>query len=134
MSIESKLKYEIERELDELDGLTVGSKEHSDAVDNLVKLLDRAIDMDRNDTDEVHKSETRAAEERAREADELNKAEDRKAEEKHRMIGYIINGLGIGVPALITIWGTVLSLKFEEKGTITSPAGRAFFGRIFGKK
>jgi ferric-dicitrate binding protein FerR (iron transport regulator) len=116
MSIDAKLNEEIERELDAIYKMEVGSDEHSAAVDHVTKLMDRVIEMQRLD------------------GEEQSKSEDRKAEQKNRLIGHIITG-GIGLGTLlVTIWGTKKSFKFEEVGTITTQAGRAFLSRVFAKK
>lgn len=151
-SIDTKLAEEIERELDALYDMEVGSDEHATAVKQVTQLMDKIIDMRKLEVDEHDKSEKRKAEERAFEAaerareaeaeareaafeaDERNKSEDREAEKQHRLIGYIITGVGIAVPAIVTVWGTKKSFKFEEFGTITSQAGREFFKRLFSKK
>lgn len=151
-SIDTKLAMEIERELDAINEMDVGSQEHEAAVKPLVQLMDRVIEMQRLDIEDRDKSEKRKAEERAFdaaerareaeaqareaafEADERNKSEDREMEKHHRVIGYIVAGAGIIIPAAITIWGTKKSFKFEEVGTITTQAGREFMKRIFAKK
>lgn len=152
MSMEIKLEEEIERDLDAIYDMEVGSEEHAAAVTQVTKLMDKIIDMRKLEIDEHDKSEKRKAEERAFEAaerareaeakareavfeaDERNKLEDREAEKQHRLIGYIITGVGIAIPAAVTIWGTKKSFKFEEVGTITSQAGREFFKRLFSRK
>lgn len=151
-SIDTKLAMEIERELDAIYTMDVGSEEHEAAVKPLVQLMDRVIEMQRLDVEDRDKSEKRKAEERAFEAaerareaeaqareeafeaDERNKSEDREMEKQHRVIGYIVAGAGILIPAVITVWGTKKSFKFEEVGTITTQAGREFIKRIFAKK
>lgn len=130
-SIDTKLELEIERELDAMYDMEVGSQEHTAAVRNLKELGVLVIDMRRLDVDEHDKSERRDAEERAREAEERNKFEDRKAEWKHRMINYILNALGIGLPLVVVVWGTKKSFKFEETGTITSQGGREIFKKLY---
>lgn len=152
MSIEIKLEEEIERDLDAIYDMEVGSEEHAAAVKQVTQLMDKIIDMRKLEIDERDKSEKRKAEERAFEAaerareaeakaretvfeaDERNKLEDREAEKQHRLIGYIITGVGIAIPAAVTIWGTKKSFKFEEFGTISSQAGREFFKRLFSRK
>lgn len=116
MYVNDNLKVEIDRELNAIKDMMVGSEEHSAAVDHVTKLIDRHIEMERLEGEGYDKSETR------------------KAEQKNRLIGHIISGLSIGIPALITIWGTKKSFKFEETGTITTQAGRAFISRLFSKK
>lgn len=131
MSIDVKLEEEIERELDAIYDMEVGSQEHTAAVKNLKELGVMIIDMRRLEADENDKSARRDAEERAREAEERNKSEDRKAEWKHRLISYILNALSIGLPLVVVVWGTKKSFKFEEHGTISSQGGREIFKKLF---
>lgn len=131
MSIDVKLEEEIERELDAIYDMDVGSQEHTAAVKNLKELGVMIIDMRRLEADENDKSARRDAEERAREAEERNKSEDRKAEWKHRLISYILNALSIGLPLVVVVWGTKKSFKFEEHGTISSQGGREIFKKLF---
>lgn len=64
------------------------------------------------------------------------KIEEQQIEEerKDRLIKNIIAGLGVAIPAGITITGMVLMFIFEEKGTITSKAGSKIVDRIFRMK
>ena len=130
-SIDTKLEMEIERELDAMYDMEVGSQEHTAAVRNLKELGVLVIDMRRLDVDEEDKSARRDAEERAREAEEHNKSEDRKAEWKHRVINYILSAFSIGLPLVVVVWGTKKSFKFEEVGTISSQGGREIFKKLF---
>lgn len=116
MYVNDKLRVEIDRELEAIKTMKVGSEEHSAAVDHVTKLYDRMIEMDRL------------------EGESYDKAESRKDDKKNRLIGYIISGLSIGLPAVINIWAFKKSMKFEEVGTITSQAGREMFKRLFSKK
>lgn len=116
MHVNDKLRAEIGRELDAIKEMEVGSEKHSAGVDHVTKLYDRLIEAERL------------------EGEGYDKAEARKDEKVHRLIGYIIAGLGIGVPAFVNIWAFRKSMKFEETGTITSQAGREMFKRLFSKK
>ena len=116
MHVSNGLRMEIERELEAIKTMKVGSDEHCAAVDHVTKLCDRLIEMDRLEDEGYDKAETR------------------KDEKKNRLIGYIISGLSIGIPAAINIWAFKKSMKFEEVGTITSQAGREMFKRLFSKK
>lgn len=116
MHVNDKLRAEIDRELEELKKLTVGSEEHSAAVDRITKLWDRLIEIERL------------------EGEGYDKTESRKDEKKNRLIGYIISGLSIAVPAVVNVWAFKKSMKFEEVGTITSQAGREMFKRLFSRK
>ena len=116
MYVNDKLRVEIDRELEAIKGMEVGSEKHSTAVDHLTKLYDKMIEMERF------------------EGESYDKAEARKDDKKNRLIGYIISGLSIGIPAAVNIWAFKKSMKFEEVGTITSQAGREMFKRLFSKK
>lgn len=116
MHVNDKLRAEIDRELEAIKSMEVGSEEHSAAVDRVTKLYDRLIEIERL------------------EGEGYDKTEARKDENKNRLIGYIISGLSIGVPAMVNIWAFRKSMKFEEVGTITSQAGREMFKRLFSRK
>lgn len=134
MSIEAKLYEEIERELDEIYKMPVGSQEHTAGVKNLKEVANLAIDMQRQESEDLHRSETRAAEERAREAENQNKAEDRKVEKQNRMLGHVITGV-IGIGGLVlSAWGFKKAMIFEEVGTIASQGGRIMLNRLLSKK
>lgn len=62
------------------------------------------------------------------------KAKQMDDERKDRWVKNSITAAGIAIPSIITIWGTLKSLKFEETGTITTMAGRSFINRLFPKK
>lgn len=116
MHVNDKLRMEVVRELDAIKEMKVGSEEHSAAVDHVTKLYDRLIETERL------------------EGEGYDKAEARKVDKWHRIVGYIISALGIGVPAIVSCWAFKKSMKFEEVGTITSQAGREMFKRLFSKK
>lgn len=116
MHTSDALRAEITREFEAIKEMEVGSDKHSAAVDHVTKLYDRLIEVERL------------------EGEGCDKAEDRKDEKRNRLIGYIISGLSIGVPAAVNIWAFRKSMKFEEVGTITSQAGREMFKRLFSKK
>ena len=110
------LDEEIKVLFDELSNLEAGSKEYADIEDNLTKLLDRRI--------EIEKLETSGAQA------EKQMKEDRKA----RIVKHLIDVGAIALPLAVTIWGTILSFTFEERGTITSSMGRKFMDKLMYKK
>lgn len=116
MHVNDKLRAEIDRELEAIKDMEVGSDQHGAAVDHVTKLFDRLIETERL------------------EGDGYDKTEARKDEKKNRLIGYIISGLSIGIPAVVNIWAFKKSMRFEEVGTITSQAGREMFKRLFSRK
>lgn len=127
MSIETQLHDEIKYEIEELRQMKIGSEEHRAAVDVLTKLMDRSIDLYRIETENTEK-------EKARESEELLKKKQLADEKKDRMVKNIISVGGIVLPILVTIWGTKVSLKFEEEGTFTTIMGRGFVNKLLPKK
>ena len=126
MSIDSLLYTEIETEFDKLSTMEPGSEKHRTTVDGLTKLMDRAIEIERIDID----CKDKAA---ARESEQLLKEQQMKDEKKDRIVKNIISAAGVVLPLVVTIWGTKVSLKFEETGTITTQMGRGFIQRLFKK-
>ena len=55
-------------------------------------------------------------------------------EKKDRLVKNIITAAGIVLPLVITVWGTKVSLKFEEEGTFTTIMGRGFINKLLPKK
>lgn len=127
MRIEDLLKREICEDLEGMLELDLGSDEHKASVDAVTKLIDREVELRKLEIEHQERLESRKAEE------EL-KLKQMKEGRVDRIIGYVINVAGIVIPVIVTVWGTKVSLKFEEEGTITTSAGRNFFSRIFHKK
>lgn len=98
------LEKEINRRLLELENLDISSDEYKVSVDTLTKLIDRSVEIDKNDD-----------------------------EKKDRKIRNGISIAGIIIPTCVTIWGTIKTIRFEESGTLTTTAGRNFVNRIFRK-
>lgn len=127
MRIEDLLKKEICEDLKGLEELELGSDEHKAAVDVVGKLIDREIELRKLEIEHQEKVESRKA-------DDEFKQKQMKENRVDRIIGYVVNAAGIIIPVIVTVWGTKVSLKFEEEGTITTSAGRNFFSRLFHKK
>ena len=127
MSIENLLHREIQRDFEKLEELEVGTDEHKVAVDEMTKLLDRAIEM-----------EKLGAEREDRLVNQKNDEEfKRKQFEEEHLDRWIRNGIavaGIVIPTLVTIWGTKKSFEFEKDGTITTIMGRGFINKLLPKK
>lgn len=116
-SIETKLHMEIEAELDKLDGIEDKTgDEFKEVSDNVVKLMDRAIEMEKLGY-EIEKFQAQMRE-----------------DQKDRLIKNCIAAAGIVIPVGLTVWGTLVSMKFEETGTITTAIGRGFINRLLPKK
>ena len=116
MHTNDALRVEIDREINGLKNMEVGSEQLSAAVNDVTKLIDRKIEMDRAETEAYER------------------AEERKAEQKNRLIGY---GITIGTTllgTLVTVSCFHKSMEFEKTGTITTLVGKIMHSRPFNKK
>lgn len=126
MNIRNVLENEIESEFEELGKIEVGSDKYKSAVDGVTKLVDKAIDLEKFYIEMEDKVD-------ARENEADLKAKQIKNDKRDQIVRNGIAIAGIVVPTAITIWGTLTTLKFEEVGTVTTNAGRAFMNRLFKK-
>lgn len=127
MSVETLLNDEIREEFEELGKIEVGSDKYKIAVDGLTKLCDRAIELEKFKAEQELKKDQQ-------DVDAELRAEQLKDERKDRVVKNCLTGAGIGIPAAITVWGTIKSIKFEETGTITTIMGRGFIQKLLPKK
>lgn len=149
MNIEHLLYDEIETEFERLRTENPGSEEHKAIVSEIVQLMDRAIKMEQVNNDCEDKTETRENELRLRqeqfekelamkqqqfESEQAIKQQQLEDERRDRLIKNIIGVAGITLPLVVTIWGTKVSLKFEEEGTFTTIMGRGFINKLLPKK
>ena len=124
---EKKLYDEINAEFDDLSKMALGTEEYKITIDGLTKLMDRAIDMKKFDTEYAERIENQKM-------DNSLKQRQMNEERKDRLIKNGISIAGIVIPSLITIWGTVKSMEFEKEGTITTIIGRGFINKLIPKK
>lgn len=127
MNIETLLYDAIETDFETLANAEVGSDERRATVDELTKLMDRMIEMEKVTNDCKDKSEIRENEQTAK----MQQLEDDK---KDRLVKNIMGAAGIVLPLLVTIWGTKVSLKFEETGSFTTIMGRGFIQKLLPRK
>lgn len=127
VNIETLLYEEIETEFEKLSEVDPGTDAHKTTLDGLTKLMDRAIEIERIESDCREKEE-------ARKSDELFKKQQLVEEKKDRWVKNIISGAGVVLPILLTIWGTKVSMRFEEEGTFTTIMGRGFVNKLLPKK
>lgn len=127
MNIETLLNDEIKSELDLLKDMEVGSDDYKMTVDGLVKLMDRAIEIEKINVEHEEKSSDR-------EADTDIKLAQMEEDKKDRFVRNLISVAGILIPTAVTIWGTLKSLKFEQEGTVTTIMGRGFINKLLPKK
>ena len=126
-NIETLLHEEIQDGFDALSTMERGTETHKTTVDELAKLFDKAI--------EIEKIEVEAKErDRAREIEANLKKQQMEEDRKDRRVK---NGIAIGgivLPLAVTIWGTFKTFRFEETGTITTMMGRGFINKLIPKK
>lgn len=117
----------IVNELKNLKDAKGETDEYKATVECVTKLMDRSIEIKKLTFDQTNKLSRQVI-------DDKTKVKQDEEDRKDRLIKNCISIAGIVIPALITIWGTLKSLKFEQDGTVTSMAGRAFISRLFPKK
>lgn len=125
MKIETILQEEIKSEFKELKSMELGTDKYKSTVDGLTKLVDRAIKIEELNND---------AQDKIYKENELDlKQQQIEEERKDRKVRNSITVASIVIPTIVTIWGTLKTLKFEEVGTVTTNAGRNFMNRLFKK-
>lgn len=127
MNMDTLLREEVQNELKELGKMQPGTEQYKTTVDGLTKLIDRV-----NEIDKLNIEHDERFKQNAREYDlKLQQLED---ERKDRVVKNALAVAGIAIPSIITIWGTLKSLKFEETGTVTTIMGRGFINKLLPKK
>ena len=127
VNIETLLYEELETEFTKLSETEPGSDEHKATLDGLTKLMDRAIEIEKVDIERQSKAATL-------ESEELLRKQQMDDEKKDRLVKNLLSAAGIVLPIALTIWGTKVSLKFEEEGTFTTIMGRGFINKLLPKK
>ena len=127
MNIETLLYDAIETDFEELANAKGKPEERRAIVDELTKLMDRAIEMEKVNNDCNDKTEIR-------ENDKVLKEKQFEDEKKDRWVRNAIGAAGVVLPILVTIWGTKVSLEFEKEGTFTTIMGRGFIQKLLPRK
>lgn len=127
MDIENLLYDEIATLYEKLRKPNITAEEHRSIVDEIAKLTDRAIEMRRVDEDCKERTAARICEQQAKEQQLIE-------DKKDRLIKNVISAAGVVLPLIVTIWGTKVSLKFEEEGTFTTIMGRGFVNKLLPRK
>lgn len=124
MTTKTVLTNEIESQLNELKHLEVGSEEYKATVDGITKLIDRSLEIVKLEEENRYRNDALA--------EEMNIKQQQLDADKHdRKIKNILTGLSIGIPAGVSVWGTLKALKFEEIGTVTTLVGKTQLTKIF---
>lgn len=116
MTIEELLEEDVTSEMEKLRTTPYDAKEYGMVSETVRMLMTQKIEMDKV------KSE------------QLFREQQLKDEKKDRLIKNVIGVAGIVLPLAVTIWGTKVSLKFEEEGTFTTIMGRGFVNKLLPKK
>ena len=126
MSVKTNLRDELNNELHELSKVEFGSEKYKVGVNGVAQIADRLIELDRIENE----NEKLDIEHKKLEI-EAQRLEDDRTDRKAK------NGLGVAgvvIPAVITVVGGVAMFIYEERGSITSQAGRKIIDRIFRMK
>lgn len=126
MSVKTNLRDELNNELHELSKVEFGSEQYKVGVNGVTQLADRVIELERLDNENA-----KLDIEQQKVDIESQKLEDERKDRKTK------NGIGVAgivVPAVITVVGGIAMFIYEERGSITSQAGRKIIDRIFRMK
>ena len=134
MTIDQMLCKEMDSLAEDLKGLDPESKEYEIKSKRLDNLITKAIEMDKTYLEAELKRDQIENEKKKVEAEHEHSKKQLDDENKDRIVKNILQGLGIALPIIVTVWGTNKSLKFEETGTVTTMAGRGFISKLFPKK
>ena len=124
MSVKDMLEAEIKAVLESIEDMDPKTDEYKKAADELTKLMDRLNEMEKIELES----------ERATNEHYIKLAQFR-CDKKYRMIDTVVKVIGIAVPAILTVWGTAVTLKYDEKGIFPSTnIGRGFINNLLPKK
>ena len=126
-NIETLLHEEIQDGFDALSRMERGTEIHKTTVDEVAKLFDKAIEIEKIEIEAKDKAKSREIEASLKKAQMEEDRKDRRVK----------NGIALGgivLPLAVTIWGTFKTLKFEEEGTVTTMMGRGFINKLIPKK
>ena len=126
-NIETLLHEEIQDGFDALSKMERGTEIHKTTVDEVAKLFDKAIEIEKIEIEAKDKAKSREIEASLKRAQMEEDRKDRRFK----------NGIAVGgivLPLAVTIWGTFKTLKFEEEGTVTTMMGRGFINKLIPKK
>ena len=121
------LREELQSEMKDLSKIKVGTDEHKAAVESIAKLMDKYNELEKLDLEAEQRDKDR-------EHDKCFKQQQLEHEKKDSRWKNRIAIAGLGIPAVLTVWGTLKSFKFEETGTITTIMGRGFVQKLLPKK
>ena len=116
MTIEEMLDDDLVSESAKLRTTSYDDKNYGVVSDTVGMLYDRKIELEKLKSEQLFREQQLAD------------------EKKDRLIKNLLTAAGILLPLGVTIWGTKVSLKFEEEGTFTTIMGRGFINKLLPKK
>lgn len=125
--IKKLLQEEVQNEIELLSKMELGNDKYEKTVNGITKLADRVIEIQKAEYEKDCKKDSQ-------EDDREFKQKQLESENKDRKVKNVLTGLGIVIPAGLTVWGTIKSLKFETEGTVTTIIGRGFLNKLLPKK
>lgn len=124
------LGEEIKSQIESLSSLETGSKEQSEAVDNLAKLYRLRIEENKNNWEYSEKFDRREMEDEAQKRDEQLKKNQLEEQVKDRYFRFGVNVVEVILPLIFYASWMKKGFKFEETGTFTSATFRGLFNRF----
>ena len=124
MSLKALYEDAIEKGFNKLDEMEVGSEEYVKTSEKLNEMSDRVIGIEKFESEEEQQRLTR-------EIDTNLKVKQMKQEQIDRYIKHGLTAVSVLGGLALTFWGAKAAWQFEEKGTITSTAGRKFIDKLF---
>lgn len=116
MNIVEQWDEDLSCEMEKLRQTRYDDKDYKAVSDTVAMMMDRKIEMTKVENEQLFREK------------------QMKDEQKDRLIKNILGAAGIALPLLVTVWGTKVSLKFEEEGTFTTIMGRGFIQKLLPKK
>lgn len=127
MSLKTLLDDAITNGFNKLDNMEVGSEKYKTTVDQLTKMSDRVIEIEKLESNDCNQKSIR-------EIDRDLRLKQMKQEQLDRYIKHGLTAVSVIGGIALTIWGAKASWRFEETGTVTSTAGRKFISNLFFRK
>ena len=124
MSVRDIVEAEIKAIHESIKDMDPKTDEYKRIVDEQTKLIDRLNEMQK-----IELEKEKAIDE------QYVRVAQYRCDKKYRMIEIGVKVLSIAVPAAVGIWGTSITLKYDEKGHFPSTGiGRAFINWLVPKK
>lgn len=128
--IKELLRDEIAEEIRALSTLTTGSKEKSEAIEDLTKLYKLKIEENKSEWDADEKYNRREMEDEANIRDDKTKQTQIAEQVKDRYFRLGIAAAELMIPLIFYGVWMKKGFKFEETGTFTSTTFRGLFNRF----